>query len=128
MKTSVVLTCLLGLAVVPAAQATDLSGCWSGCWQDCKSGHHGPLKATFCKCDDAHYRVTFSGRFFAVIPFRYSVVLTVTGQDGDKVLLSGESNLGLLFGTFTYHAEATASEFTAHFSSRRYEGRFDLKR
>ena len=38
------------------------------------------------------------------------MTLTVTGQDGDKVLLVGDSRLGPLFGTFTYSAEATACE------------------
>lgn len=112
----------------PAASATDLAGCWRGCWEDCKSGHSGPLKARFEKCDDAHYRATFSGRFFKVIPFRYSVVLNVVGQDGASVLLSGDSNLGILFGTFHYEGRATEHDFTADFTSRRYQGRFVLEK
>jgi hypothetical protein len=121
---------LLGMLLLGAnqSQAADLSGNWSGTWEDCLSGHSGPLRGTFCRCDDNHYRVTFSGRFFKVVPFQYSVVLTVVGQDGDKVLLAGESNLGPLFGTFTYQAEAIANHFVANFSSCRYQGRFILNR
>lgn len=120
----------VGLLLLPAssARAQDLCGDWSGHWEDCKSGHCGPLKATFCKCDDCHYRVTFTGRFFKIFPFRYTVVLSVVGKQGDKVILAGESNLGPLFGTFTYHAEATASDFIATYSSCRYEGKFILAR
>jgi hypothetical protein len=50
----------LGLLLLGAgtSRAQDLCGAWSGHWEDCNSGHSGPLKATFCKCDDTHYRVT----------------------------------------------------------------------
>lgn len=110
------------------ARAGDLAGSWSGSWQSCTSGHKGPLHATFCKIDDSHYRASFHGRFFVVVPFRYSVTLTVTGQEGDKVTLAGESYLGRLFGTFHYTAEATDCEFTASYTSCRDDGRFVLKR
>src|SRR5262245_37416113 len=117
---------LLLLTTAAHAQAPDLTGCWRGFWEDCNTGHHGPLKAQFCKCDDCHYKVTFTGRFMKVVPFRYSVVLNVTGQDGDCVHLSGDSNLGLFFGTFHYDAVASDNEFAADFTSRRYQGRFVL--
>jgi hypothetical protein len=126
-------TCLLLGAVAFFAplhqgRAADLTGRWVGHWEDCRSGHSGPLRATFCKCDDTHYRANFQGRFFGVIPFRYSVTLTVTAQEKDKVTLAGESYLGRLFGTFTYNAQATDSDFVADYSSCRYEGKFVLRR
>jgi hypothetical protein len=107
--------------------ATDLSGCWTGCWQDC-DGHHGPLKASFCRCDDCHYQVVFTGRFWKIFPFRYTVTLNVVGQEGDKVFLEGESYLGRLFGTFTYSAWATETDFVADYSSCKYKGQFILRR
>ncbi len=85
------------------------------------------MGAEFCKCDDCHYRVTFTGRFFKAFPFRYTVVLNAR-QEGDKVLLSGQNDLGLLFGTFSYQAEATATDFVATYSSCRYQGKFVLCR
>jgi hypothetical protein len=109
-------------------QAADLTGNWSGHWVDTKSGHTGPLHATFRQCDEDHYRVTFTGRFFKVFPFRFHAVLTVTGREGDNVWLTGEQNLGPLFGTFSYTAEASATDFTAHFCSRRYQGDFILRK
>jgi hypothetical protein len=125
---ALVLGCgLLHLALPGNSRTSDLDGKWKGTWQDTQSGHHGPLKATFAKCDDSHYHVVFTGRFFMVFPFRYSVTLDVTGTVDGKTMLSGESKLPL-FGVFTYQAEATVCEFVAHFSSRRYQGRFDLKR
>jgi hypothetical protein len=72
--------------------------------------------------------VTFTGRFFKVLPFRYTVTLNVTRQEGDKVYLAGESYLGRLFGTFTYDAWATDGDFEANYSSRRYQGQFILRR
>lgn len=107
--------------------AQDLTGHWCGTWNDCKSGHDGPLRATFSKCDDQHYRAVFTGRFFKVIPFRFATTLDVTGHEHGKVQLSGQSRLGL-FGNFSYSAEATDTNFTANYSSRRYAGQFLLSR
>jgi len=109
------------------APAVDLSGQWAGTWQSCTSGHRGPLRATFCRCSDACYEVRFQGRFFAVVPFRYTVQLRVTGQADGQVFLSGSSNLPL-FGTFQYSAVATENEFRAEYSSRSDNGRFSLCR
>jgi hypothetical protein len=114
------------LAAVPSF-AAELSGCWTGCWQDC-DGHDGPLEASFCKCDDSHYQVVFTGRFWKIFPFRYSVTLNVVRQEGDKVFLEGESYLGRLFGTFTYSGWATDTDFVSDYSSCRYQGQFILHR
>src|SRR5438445_4443820 len=105
----------------------NLCGYWSGQWTDCLTGHHGPLRGTFTPCGDCQYQVAFSGRFFAVLPFRYTVTLDVVGHDGNTVLLAGESHLPF-FGTFTYRASATACRFVADYSSCRYQGRFVLCR
>jgi hypothetical protein len=106
----------------------DLTDRWSGCWISDKNGHHGPLHATFCRTDACHYRVTFHGRFWKVIPFRYALTMAVVGRDGDKVLLSGSQPLGPLLGSFDYTATATHSEFTATFKSKNDCGRFELTR
>ena len=100
----------------------------TGSWESCISGHKGPLHANFCKIDDCHYQVRFGGRFFKIIPFHYTVTLAVTGQDQDKVLLTGDSYLGRLFGTFHYQAEATDCEFSATYTSCEDQGIFKLKR
>lgn len=124
---------LLGVFLLPAGLfgtepcVPDLSGRWSGCWSDRNSGHQGPLKARFEACGSDRYRVVFTGRFFAVLPFRYAVTLDVVGREGDKVLLAGESRVPL-FGTFRYSAWADACNFEAEFCSRRYEGIFRLRR
>jgi hypothetical protein len=113
------------LGIADVAKAQDLSGRWTGHWEDSRSGHCGPLRATICKCDDQHYQAVFTGRYFGVLPFRFRATLTVTGQHGDKVLLAGDSRVGLS-GSFRYSAEATATEFVADYCARRYEGRFVL--
>jgi hypothetical protein len=107
--------------------APDLSGRWSGHWESCPTGHCGPLHAHFCRIDDCHYRVRFHGRFMKIIPFRYSVILNVTGESDGTVFLSGEKRL-LGFGTFTYQAQATDCSFTATYCSRSDNGRFELTR
>jgi len=118
----------LACAGVRECQAAELAGCWIGRWESCSTGHQGPLNARFCKLDDTHYRVDFSGRFFKIFPFHYSVTLAVTGHDGDTLLLSGSSYLGRMFGTFHYRARATACSFVADYTSCKDRGRFILHR
>jgi hypothetical protein len=118
----------LACAAVRECRAAELAGCWEGRWESCTSGHQGPLNAKFCKVDDTHYRVDFSGRFFKIFPFHYSVTLMVTGQDGDTLLLSGTSYLGRMFGTFHYSARATDCSFVADYTSCKDRGRFILHR
>lgn len=79
------------------------------------------------RLDAERYEVHFAGRFCKVIPFRYSIVMAAVESDG-IVHLSGCKNLGRLFGTFTFDAEATSSQFTAHYGSRRDVGQFTLSR
>lgn len=120
---------LLGLVLVAApAGAVDLSGSWSGTWSSTSTGHSGPLRATFTPCGEGRYSVDFAGRFFKILPFRYSVVLQVVEDTGDEVTLAGSSFLGRLFGTFTYRATADACHFTADYRSKKDCGMFRLRR
>lgn len=125
------LTCALVAAAyflgAAPAWATDLTGHWSGHWEDHTHNHCGPLRAVFCKCDDNHYRVTFTGRFHKIIPFKYTVVLNVTKVEGNKVYLQGQSSVPI-YGTFSYNAEATACDFVATYTSCKFVGRFVLSR
>jgi hypothetical protein len=115
-------------AVARPAAAVDLSGCWSGYWQSCTTGHHGPLKADFCRVSSTQYDVRFKGRFFKIIPFRYSVTLDVVSETEDTVKLAGSSFLGRMMGTFTYAATATEDEFVSRYSSCKDKGKFVLSR
>lgn len=132
MKTKLIIVLLLaGFAMVSYGlakeNALDLSGTWSGNWISDNSGHSGPMKAVFRSVGAESYEVTFSGRFFKVIPFRYKVVLSVKGKDGEKLLLSGNQRL-FGFGTFEYTAVADESSFSASYSSRKDNGRFELSK
>lgn len=115
-----------GAAAEPSP-CIDLSGRWSGTWKDCGSGHHGPLHATFCRIDDCHYRVIFTGRFWGIFPFRFKADLNIVGQQGDRLILSGSQRVGFN-GTFEYNANASNCDFSATFDSRRYHGVFELTR
>jgi hypothetical protein len=107
---------------------TPLVGTWpSGSWHADDSRHHGPLHATFTSINDSQVQAHFGGRFAKVIPFRYNVVLNVTGTDGTNTYLTGSSHLPI-FGTFHYNAVATPTTFEAHYSHRRYTGVFLLQR
>lgn len=110
------------------AQAVDLSGCWEGRWSSHCTPHQGPLKATFVRQDDTHYCVHFKGRFFKLLPFKYSVMLEVVEETPEGVTLQGSHYLGRLFGTFTYTATATDCSFNANYSSCKDQGVFCLKK
>ena len=116
-------------AATPSIVAPDLTGSWSGCWTSCKNGHHGPLHAKFCKINDTCYKVTFHGRFFAILPFRYSTTMTVTGYTADgQVMLSSSQKLGPILGTFCMNATASNCHFEANFESKNDHGKFVLNR
>jgi hypothetical protein len=131
---AIVRTLLVLLAVVVSigsadrVRATDLTGHWCGNWKSCTSGHKGPLRADFCKINDHCYEVRFKGRFFKVLPFRYSVQLQVVEETADHVVLSGSQNLGRLFGTFTYSATVTEKCFVATYTSCKDDGEFRMER
>jgi len=124
-------------AAVQGAEATpvqaapihvpNLSGAWAGSWSSRCSGHQGPLKATFCRLDCNHYEVHFRGRFCKLLPFCYTVTLRVTGCEDGKVYLSGSHRLPL-FGTFTFSAWATDTQFCAGYRSKEDAGQFVMSR
>ena len=116
------------LAVTAPAAAVDLTGSWTGSWESMSTGHAGPLRATFRPCGEDRWAVDFSGRFFKLFPFRYSVNLRVVEDAGDRVTLAGTSWLGRLFGTFCYRADATACRFEARYTSKKDTGIFRLER
>lgn len=109
------------------ANAPNLAGSWSGNWISEGSGHKGPMIAVFRSVGTDSYDVTFSGRFFKVVPFRYKATLMVTGKEGDKLILTGSQKL-LGFGTFEYNALADEGSFIANYSSKKDNGRFELYR
>lgn len=111
-----------------ACRAADLAGCWEGTWKSCTSGHHGKLKAQIVKLDENRYCCRFSGTFFMVLPFQYSVILTA--EPGDDVLtFMGRSNLGRLAGgTYRYTGHADDCKFHATYRSCKDQGVFDMRR
>src|SRR5262245_10812117 len=115
------------LAAPALCRAIDLSGCWSGTWASCQTRHKGTLNAEFVRISENEYEVFFRGRFFKVLPFKYSVVMTAVEQDG-VVQLSGSQSLGRMFGTFTFVAVATDCQFSANYYSCKDDGRFEMTR
>jgi len=112
-------------AVQPATSA-DLSGRWAGHWENNNNPHKGPLRANLKKINSDQYRATFSGRFFKVIPFRYKVTLDVVEEGPSYVRMSGRSRAGRQ--SYQYTATSTGNSLVTHYSSKRYQGKFVLKR
>jgi hypothetical protein len=127
-RTAIVTPAAAESAVNPVVEPVDLAGHWSGAWYSYSSSHKGPLFAQFCRMSNGDYQVHFRGRFAAILPFRYSVVLRVVDVEPGLVRLRGQANLGRLFGTFTYEATATNCEFQADYDSCQDRGKFWLRK
>ena len=113
-------------AVVPSAP--DLSGRWTGTWSSQSTGHQGPMTAEFCRVNDSQYAVSFTGKFCAIIPFRYKATLNAKHNPDGSVQLSGSRHLGLLFGTFRFQGIVTDNRFQATYCSKDDTGNFRLTR
>ena len=98
----------------PAADASDPAGCWSGRWVNCHDIFKGSVKAKITKCDASHYHATFRGICFKVVPYRYTVKLSVTGVENGTVHLRGQEDLGI-WGGYVMDASVTGSKFTAKY-------------
>ena len=120
--------CLIFLVAVPSAHADELSGQWSGNWKSFSSGHQGPLKAQICKVSEDCYRADFSGRFWKIMPFDYSVTLRVIGRDENATYLAGSTYLGRLMGTFSYTATVQNGCLTARYRAKRDCGSWTLRK
>lgn len=123
-----VMLCILSLPVSTFGEEISAAGCWSGEWKSCDTGHRGPMKAKLVECGEGKYRADFKGRFFKIIPFRYSVTLDVVGKDDETITLGGSSDLGRVFGVFQYSATVTDASFHAEYESKRYTGTFSMSR
>jgi hypothetical protein len=107
----------------------DISGCWNcGSWLSCCTGHKGTLRAVIRRCDSSHYECTFSGTFFKVIPFRYTVTLHVTGVGDGIVYFRASRKIPLFGGSFSCTGYATACKFHANYCSPKDRGTFDMSR
>lgn len=117
------------LAATSAALAVDLSGCWEGNWVSCQSGHKGKLRANITRIDACHYEARFTGTFFKILPFRYSVVLTLVEDTGEVVHLKGSKDLGKIAGgCYYYTSQATCCCFHTDYCSKKDHGTFDMQR
>lgn len=112
-----------------AAPGVNLCGEWNcGYWKSFCNSHHGKLRACFERCDACHYRVTFSGTFLKLVPFRYTQTLTITGYSDDRVHLTASRSIPLFGGSFTMCGSATSCNFSANYCSKKDRGVFVLSR
>jgi hypothetical protein len=119
----------LGADDAAPSSCVDITGCWNcGCWRSFCNSHHGKLRAVITRCDDCHYKCTFSGTFFGVIPFRYTATLTVTGHGDGVVYFRSSRNIPLFGGQFSMCGSATSCKFTANYTSPKDRGVFTLSR
>ena len=115
-------------AAAVVLSAPDLAGRWTGTWSSQSTGHQGPMTAEFCRVNDSQYAVSFTGKFCAIIPFRYKATLNAKHNPDGSVQLSGSRHLGLLFGTFRFQGTVTDNRFQATYCSKDDTGNFRLTR
>jgi hypothetical protein len=86
------------------------------------------LRATISSAGENRYCCRFSGTFFGILPFRYSVILTAEPGDDDMTFV-GKSNLGKLAGgTYRYSGVADHCHFHSTYKTCKDRGVFDMKR
>jgi hypothetical protein len=131
MKTSHGIAALVFIGFVVVSSLPVMAGgpCdkWSGRWCSSTNGRSGRLTARVEQVDASTYQVRFTGTFMKVIPFTYSVPMTVTAVGDGRTHLSGQSRLPM-FGNFCCNAEITACDFVASYSSEKDSGQFILSR
>ena len=108
--------------------AEDLSGNWKGTWANSNNRHTGPLRGRFIALNESQYRVVFRGRFFAVLPFRYAVVLDAEEQEDGSIRLRGSTFVSRRYGTFEYDATVRDGHFESTYTSSKFQGTFSLDR
>ncbi len=113
-----------------SGSAASLAGCWPcGSWQSYCTGHQGKLRGSIVQCDATHFECHFAGTFAKIVPFRYSVVLTVTSEKDGVVYFQGQKSLGRLAGgTYNFNGYATANQFHAGYVADKDRGEFVLSR
>lgn len=124
-------TVVVGLMLLAAdsARAAELTGHWRGTWESCVTGHKGTLNADFCRVDACHYKVTFTGRFMKIMPFRYSMTMRIVSETPTGVTLSGSKNLGRLEGgVYNFTATTDGCHFVANYCSSKDRGQFRLSK
>jgi hypothetical protein len=126
---SLLWACLAVGLCTPAVLANEgVAGRFSGSWCSQSSGHQGRMCANLRQTDACTYRARFTGTFLGIVPFAYSVPMTVTGQSPDgAVWLSSRSRLPL-FGEFTTQARVDSAGMSATYWSRRDQGTFEMPR
>lgn len=105
-----------------------LAGQWCGSWVSCKNGHHGKLRATFCRLNDSQVQAVFVGSFAKILPFRYKAVLRVVHEEEGLIKLQGSQKLGPIMGTFCYEATITGDQFQASYRAKRDWGKWTMTR
>lgn len=106
----------------------DITGCWDcGSWKSFCNSHHGKLRARIEKCG-CKYECHFSGTFFKIIAFRYTVDLETTGVGDGIVYFRASKNIPFFGGTFSCCGWATNCKFHATYQSKKDRGTFDMSR
>lgn len=115
-------------ALAEPPPTTSISGPWEGRWVSDKNGHTGKVRGILRQTNSEEYDAYFHATFWKIFSASYRVPLTFEEQ-GERVLLSGEADLGLLSGgAYRYEAEATPSTFFSTYKSKYDHGTFEMKR
>ena len=119
---------MISAAWYSTASAADLSGAWKGTWSNSNNRHTGPLRGRFTALNDSQYQVVFRGRFFLVLPFRYTVVLDAEEQEDGSIRLRGSTFVSRRYGTFEYDATVRDGHFESTYTSSKFQGTFSMDR
>lgn len=113
---------------VRAGELSNLTGNWSGNWSSEISNHKGPLKAKFKVLGEDKVEAKFTGRFFKLIPFKFTVTLDVVSQKDGTTKLQGKHDLGRTLGVYHYDVNYEGDSFIAKYHTDKDKGVFEVSK
>ena len=99
---------------------------WSGTWKsDEKGGHGGVLKCVAWHVEGSQWKARFAG--YCNRQFFYEIAMT--GQEkGEKIVFSGDANLGEEDGKYTWRGEIVGTKFDGKYESEKgKQGSFTMQ-
>lgn len=110
------------------AAADDLEGKWVGKWTCEKTGHSGYLSCRLKRMEADHYQAQYFATYATVLPYWYSIDMHLE-REGQRYLTQWQVDLGWLGGgVYEYEGYIEGEIFFCEYSSKDYEGRFELVR
>jgi hypothetical protein len=116
-KGGAVVVCDDSSITLRAPEGVDQLSSWSGTWKsDEKDGHGGLLKCVAWRVEGSHWKARFAG--YCNRQFFYEIAMSGR-EKGDRIVFSGDANLGESDGKYTWRGEIFGKRFEGKYESEK---------